>query len=98
MIRVIYRWEVQPKDFDDFRRVWSVTTNRIHESVPGALGSFMLRASDRDSEVLTVAKWESEESWRKFWGKQNPEEMQEMRKLGRRVSVEAYNEIDDYTR
>jgi heme-degrading monooxygenase HmoA len=98
MIRVIYRWEVQPRDFEDFRRVWSVTTNRIHESVPGALGSFMLRASDRDAEVLTVAKWESEESWREFWGKQDPEEMQEMRKLGKRVSVEAYTEIDDYTR
>lgn len=98
MIRVIYRWEVQPRDFEDFRRVWSATTNRIHDSVPGALGSFMLRASSRDSEVLTVAKWESEQSWKKFWGKQDPEEMQEMRTLGKRVSVKAYNEIDDYTR
>jgi len=98
MIRVIYRWEVQPEDFEDFKRVWSATTNRIHETVPGALGSFMLRVSDRDSEVLTVAKWESMESWKKFWGKQNPEEMQEMRKLGKRVSVNAYDEIDDYTR
>ena len=98
MIRVIYRWEVQPKNFEDFKRVWSATTNRIHESVPGALGSFMLRASDRKSEILTVAKWDSEESWKKFWGKQNPEEMLEMRKLGKRVSVEAYDEIDDFTR
>ncbi|MCB1801228.1 MAG: antibiotic biosynthesis monooxygenase [Gammaproteobacteria bacterium] len=98
MFRVIYRWEVLPKDFDDFRRVWRVTTNRIHESVPGALGSLMLRANDRHSEVLTVAKWESEESWRRFWGNQDPEEMQGMRKLGKRVSVETYNEVDDYTR
>ena len=97
MIRVIYRWEVRPKDFEDFRRVWTTTTNRVHESVPGALGSFMLRASDSDSEVLTVAKWESMESWKKFWGKKNPEEMQEMRKLGKRVSVEAYDEVDDHT-
>jgi hypothetical protein len=57
----------------------------------------MLRAGDRDSEVLTVAKWESEDTWKKFWGKQNPEEMREMRKLGKRLSVEAYSEIDDYT-
>jgi len=62
MIRVIYRWEVHPEDFEDFKRVWSATTNKIHETVPGALGSFMLRASDRDSEVPTVAKWESTES------------------------------------
>ena len=69
MIRVIYRWEVRPKDFEDFRRVWTTITNRVHESVPGALGSFMLRSSDSDSEVLTVAKWESMESWKKFWGR-----------------------------
>ena len=98
MIRVIYRWEVQPKDFEEFKRVWSATTNRIHETVPGALGSFMLRASDRDSEILTVAKWVSEESRKKFWGKQNPDEMLEMRTLGKRLSVEAFNEVDDYTR
>lgn len=98
MIRVIYRWEVRPKDFEDFKRVWCATTNRIHESVPGALGSFMLRASDDGSEVLTVAKWESTELWKRFWGKQDPEEMREMRRLGKRVSVEAYDEIDDYTR
>ena len=97
MIRVIYRWEVRPKDFEDFRRVWTTITNRVHESVPGALGSFMLRSSDSDSEVLTVAKWESMESWKKFWGQKNPEEMQEMRKLGKRVSVEAYDEVDDHT-
>jgi len=98
MFRVIYRWEVQPKDFDDFRGVWSITTNRIHATVPGALGSFMLRARDGHSEILTVAKWESEQSWRAFWGMQNPEAMQEMRTLGKRLSVEVYDEIDDYTR
>ena len=98
MIRVIYRWEVQPKDFEDFKRVWRATTNSIHASVPGALGSFMLRAGDRESEVLTVAKWESAECWKKFWGKQNPEEMREMQTLGNRVSVEAYDEIEDHTR
>ena len=98
LIRVIYRAEVQPIDFGDFRRVWSVTTNRIHESVPGPLGSFILRVSNRGSEVLTVAKWESEESGKKFWGKQDAEEMQAVRKLGKRVSAQAYDEIDDYTR
>jgi len=98
MIRVVYRWEVLPEDFDDFRRVWTATTNSIHDAVPGALGSFMLRAGDGGSEVLTVARWASEECWKRFWGKQDPEQMREMRKLGKRVSVQAYNEIDDYTR
>lgn len=98
MIRVIYRWRVDPADFEQFESIWRVTTNRIHESVPGALGSFMLRSCTDESEVLTVAKWDSMQAWQAFWGDTNPSEMQDMRKLGRRVSVDAYYEIEDYTR
>lgn len=98
MIRVIYRWQVEPDNFEEFKRTWSVTTHRIHESVPGALGSFLLRACESESEVLTVAKWDSLEDWKNFWGNKNPKEMEGMRKLGKRVSVEVYDEIEDYTR
>lgn len=98
MIRVIYRWHVEPENFEAFKSVWSATTNRIHESVAGALGSFMLRACERDSEILTVAKWESLASWESFWGNQNPQEMEEMRKLGTRISADVYDEIGDFTR
>ena len=97
MIRVIYRWQVELENFEEFKRVWSVTTNQIHESVPGALGSFMLQACESKSEVLTVAKWDSIESWKKFWGNKNPKEMEEMQMLGKRISVEIYDEIEDYT-
>jgi hypothetical protein len=58
----------------------------------------MLQACESESVVLTIAKWESLESWERFWGNTNPEEMKEMRKLGKRISVEAYNEIEDQTR
>ncbi len=98
MIRVIYRWQVEPENFDAFKKAWSATTNQIHESVPGALGSFMLRSCENGSEVLTVAKWDSMESWKKFWRSSNPKEMEEMRKLGKRISVDADDEIEDYTR
>ena len=98
MIRVIYRWEVEPENFEEFRETWRITTNKIHASVPGALGSFMLKGSERESEVLTVAKWDSFESWKKFWGNANPEEMGDMSELGKRISVEAYSEVEDHTR
>jgi heme-degrading monooxygenase HmoA len=95
---VIYRWEVAPEDFEEFKKTWRATTNQIHASVPGALGSFMLRGQENASEVLTIAKWESFESWEQFWRNTDPEEMGEMRKLGKRISVEAYSEIEDHTR
>jgi len=98
MIRVIYRWRVEPENFQKFKEAWSVATNHIHETVPGALGSFMLRSRESDCEVLTVAKWDSVASWKNFWGNAKPVEMEEMRKLGERTSVEAFDEIEDYTR
>jgi len=98
MIRVIYRWRVEPENFPEFKNAWSAATNHIHETVPGALGSFMLRSHENDSEVLTVARWDSVASWKKFWGDAKPAQMEAMRKLGERVSVEGFDEIDDYTR
>ena len=98
MIRVIYRWQVEPDTFEEFKKVWRVTTNQIHDSVPGALGSFMLRAHESGSDVLTVAKWDSIESWKQFWGNSDPQEMGEMRRLGKRISVDVYYEIEDHTR
>ena len=98
MVRVVYRWQVSPENFDAFRRIWSDTTNSIHESVKGAQGSFLLRSFDKETEVLTVAKWDSLDSWKDFWGNQNPEQMQAMRKLGTRISAEAFDEIEGHTK
>ena len=97
MIRVVYRWRVKAENFDAFRKTWSATTQGIHETVPGARGSFMLQACEDTAEVLTVARWDSLESWKAFWGSSNPREMKNMRMLGERVSVEAYEEIGDCT-
>lgn len=47
---------------------------------------------------MTVAKWDSIESWKAFWSAENPSEMVEMRKIGERISATAYDEIDDFTR
>ena len=98
MIRVIYHWEVAPENFEAFQETWSATTNHIHETVAGALGSFLLRSAQNETEVLTIAKWESMEAWKNFWGNQNPESMQAMRKLGKRIGAEAYEEVEDHTK
>ncbi len=98
MVRVVYSWHVEPENFEEFKKIWSATTNRIHESVTGALGSFMLRSFENESGVITIAKWDTLESWKNFWGKANPKEMESMRKLGKRISVEVFEEIGDHTR
>ncbi len=98
MIRVVYRWHVAPQDFEAFKDTWRLTTNRIHETVTGARGSFLLRSFDDESEVITIAKWDSLDSWKDFWGNENPTAMHAMRELGKRLSVEAFEEIEDPTR
>jgi heme-degrading monooxygenase HmoA len=98
MIRVVYRWRATEKDFANFKEAWTRTTNRIHETAPGALGSFMLRSPEDKTDVLTLAKRDSVESWKAFWVAEKPSEMVGMRELGERVSVTAYDEIDDFTR
>ncbi|PTY36960.1 hypothetical protein BGP77_06655 [Saccharospirillum sp. MSK14-1] len=98
MIRVVYRWKVTEENFATFQDVWSRTTNHIHDTVPGALGSFMLRSAENKTDVLTIAKWESMEHWKAFWVADNPSQMTGMREIGERISVEAFDEVDDFTR
>ncbi|WP_415891946.1 antibiotic biosynthesis monooxygenase family protein [Neptuniibacter sp. PT8_73] len=98
MVRVVYRWQVPEENFEEFKAIWTNTTNHIHETVEGALGSFMLKSVENEDEVITIAKWDSLASWKNFWGNENPEQMQKMRTLGKRISADAYEEIEDYTR
>lgn len=58
----------------------------------------MLQATEQTDEVLTVAKWDSLESWQAFWTMESPPEMQSMHKLGKRISAKAHEELDDFTR
>ena len=98
MVRVIYRWQVKPEHFNEFKKIWSSTTNRIHATVAGAQGSFLLKSFENETEVLTIAKWNSLEAWRSFWENENPKEMEAMSELGKRISAEAFEEIEDFTR
>ncbi len=98
MIRIIYSWKVEPEKLELFIETWKRTTNRIHEEVEGARGSFMIQDDKNASAIKTIARWDSLEDWQKFWQLSNHSQMQSMHDLGERVSVEIFKEVDDFTR
>ena len=98
MIRIIYTWKVSSENIELFKTAWSKTTQMIHETVSGARGSFMLHNVEAEEIVLTIARWDSYDHWKAFWKADNPEQMLQMRELGERISVEVYDEVDDFTK
>ncbi len=98
MIRIVYDWKVEPDQLESFIETWKRTTNKIHEDVRGARGSFMLQSDSDLSKIKTIARWDSLGDWKKFWQDSNPTQMQAMRDLGERISVEIFREIDDFTK
>lgn len=98
MFRVVYEWRVPTEQMGEFQNVWRAATESIHHSVDGALGSFMLCSYDTPEKVLTIAKWKTREDWELFWGNRNPEKMQKMCEIAERISVEAFDEVEDRTK
>ena len=98
MIRIIYSWKVEPKNQELFIETWKRTTNKIHEEVKGARGSFMLQNDNDSREIKTIARWDSLNDWKKFWHESKHIQMGSMHDLGERVSVEVFREIDDFTK
>ncbi|SHG19482.1 antibiotic biosynthesis monooxygenase family protein [Flagellimonas flava] len=98
MIRIIYNWKVAPEKKDRFVQTWKSTTNRIHEEVTGARGSFMLQNEGNPEQIKTIARWDTLSDWEKFWQDSKTSQMQSMHELGERISVEIFREIDDFTK
>ena len=98
MIRIIYNWKVEAENLDQFIATWKTTTNKIHEEVAGARGSFMLQEEEDPTQIKTIARWDSLDHWKQFWQDSKPNQMQSMHDLGERVSVEIFKEVDDFTR
>ncbi len=98
MIRIIYSWKVEPENLERFIETWKRTTNKIHEEVQGARGSFMLQGEEDTTVIKTIARWDSLDDWKRFWQESNPSQMRSMHDLGERVSVEIFREVDDFTR
>ncbi|MEO1021689.1 MAG: antibiotic biosynthesis monooxygenase [Bacteroidota bacterium] len=97
MVRIMYTWRVSEPQQNTFIQTWIKTTTQIHKEVKGARGSFMIRSETDPSIIKTIARWDSAEDWKRFWQNANPSQMEEMNRLGDRLSAEVFEEIDDFT-
>ena len=98
MVRIIYSWHVAPENLNLFIKTWKETTNQIHKEVTGARGSFMLQNEGNGCDIKTIARWDTLDDWKNFWQDSKPTQMETMHELGKRVSVDIYREVDDFTR
>jgi heme-degrading monooxygenase HmoA len=63
MIRVMYRWTVEPGDEEIFRGHWEEGTRRIQSNCAGALGSILVRSASEPRHFFGLARWESRVMW-----------------------------------
>lgn len=62
MIRVLYKWTVEPHAQAGFREWWQAGTLRIRAENPGALGSTILESREDPNLFVGVARWTSVEA------------------------------------
>jgi heme-degrading monooxygenase HmoA len=63
MIRVVYRWTVDPQQADAFAAAWWEATGYIQQTWPDARGSVLLKSQLEANVYLAVARWTSVEAW-----------------------------------
>ena len=97
MIRVIYRWEVQPGAEEAFVEAWTQGTEVIRGRVKGAYGSVLLRNRKKPSEFIAIARWESFADWQAFSDAKPPapQAFQCVEEISTFVSTEVCDEIYD---
>ena len=66
MIRVIYRWQVQPGGEETFVSAWIEGTQWIRTQINGAQGSLLLRHHCQPLEFIAIARWDSLADWQAF--------------------------------
>ena len=69
MIRVIYRWTVDPAEQERFCDAWRAATERIRREEPGAMGSTLLRPVDDHETWVGLARWRSRQDIEAFWAR-----------------------------
>lgn len=65
MIRVAYRFRVDPERIDEFQAAWHDATEVIRATHAGARGSTLLVDAEDPTAVLLLALWESRDHWRR---------------------------------
>ncbi|WP_022669114.1 antibiotic biosynthesis monooxygenase family protein [Desulfospira joergensenii] len=97
MIRIAYKWKVQKSNQEKFKTAWAKATSKIRASKNGARGSVLLHSHQDSTEFLTIARWDTIESWQQFWKSPLKKEMQPMHDIAERLSVDVFEEIEDFT-
>jgi heme-degrading monooxygenase HmoA len=67
VIRVIYRWTLEPEAEDQFIDAWRAATQRIRDQQPGAMGSTLLRPTEAPNRVVGLARWQRRDDVEAFW-------------------------------
>ena len=66
MVRVMYRWKVNPGQETVFARAWTQGTKVIRATVKGARGSLLLQSRKNPCEFVAIARWLSVADWQAF--------------------------------
>ena len=93
MIRVIYRWSVEPGAAAAFEKWWHDGTIRIRSTYAGALGSVLLRPHSDRGAFVAIASWRSEDDLLNFWRAAGGA----MFDGAQLLSAEILDELDDLT-
>ena len=96
MVRVGYRFRIDPERLDEFRAAWREATRHIRATYDGARGSTLLVDADDPSRVLLLAQWESRDHWRRSRDDAPPTPAEQvMLDIGTPEGVTFYDVLDD---
>ena len=73
MIRVMYRWKVNPGQEAVFATAWTHGTKVIRATVKGVRGSLLLQSRTKPCEFVAIARWASVADWRAFRRGEKPD-------------------------
>ena len=96
MVRVGYRFRIDPERLDEFRAAWREATEHIRSTYDGARGSTLLIDADDPTQALLFALWESRDHWQASRDDAPPTPAElVMRDIGTFEGVTFYEVLDD---